>query len=209
MKGILRTLSGGKVKCLMFKSSRNQMWRCFNCLFKDNGNACLVLDLSLTSFIVVTDNVPEHSCHICKIEDTIEFEECLDFLHEHKMSSEAHRHLVSISDLDPLEGTCIILYHESTLKVACVRCIQSILVTSKKADETTPFSSLLEASEFTTKITLEFLKETLHCHKVRVCRNIQILPHSFCSEHRAFSPRATSEPQHHFRKPFTIHIISE
>lgn len=207
-KDVFQKFSKETFKCLMVKSRRNAIWPCFNCLFRDDDDAHLVRDLSLTSIIVLTEIVPKHSCRWCKIADIIESKECLYFLLEHKMSSESHRHLLRISDLDTLEGTCIILQHEISAKVPCVRWIQRIFSTSVDY-YTTPFSSLLDASELSTKKTLKLLEKTLHCHTNQVCRKIQMVPHSFCSEHKAFINTTPSEPQTQFSKPSTIHIISE
>ena len=207
IKGVLQKLSKEKVKCLMVTTTRNAIWRCMSCLFKDDDSAHLVLDLSPTSVIIVTDFVPEHICSYCNIENKIQFKDCVDLLQNHNIRSESHRHLLSISDLVPYEGTCISLYHRYEAKVECIDCIRRKFVKSEKYYTTTPYSTLLDASEFRVERTLELFDEMLKCHRIRVCRKIEIVPQSFCTEHQAFVKMTPSEPQTQIKTP-TIHILS-
>ena len=207
MRGVLRKLSEDKVRCLMIKSHRNAMWRCLSCLFENDDSAHLILDLSLTSFIVVTDIVPKTSCKWCKITDAIQFKMCVNFLHKHKMNSESHRHLLRLSYLVQHEGTCISLHHTYGAKVRCTRCIRDIFDKSENY-HTTPYSTLLDAPEFSVEKTLKLLDKILECHNRHICLKIQMVPHSFCSEHRAFVKMTPSKPQTQMETS-TIHILSE
>lgn len=73
--------SGEKITCLIVKLTRNEIWRFFDCLFSNDDNARLVIDLSLTFVIIVSYTVPKHSCRMCKIVKKILLEDCIDFLH--------------------------------------------------------------------------------------------------------------------------------
>ena len=207
MKGVLWTLSEEKAKCVAVSTGRNYIWRCLNSMFGEDDKARLILDLSLTSFIVVTDIVPAHPRRFCKIVNVIQSKECVEFLHQHRMSSESHRHLLNLSKLSPVDGTCISLHHRYGAKVKCTRCIRYIFDISENY-YTTPYSTFLDAPEFSVEKTLGLLDKILKCHNRKICLKIQMVPHSFCSEHRAFVKMTPSKPQTQMETS-TIHILSE
>nr|CCA16810.1 AlNc14C26G2551 [Albugo laibachii Nc14] len=209
--GMEGSLDMESLHCLTFKSPSKNRGLCYKCMLgKTNNRPRFVSNLSKYFSMVLTNSDEDQKCKECKKVELLGPKECLKYLKEHTMKLELYQQPPASQYTDELMGTCIVLYHSinpsqtlaQNFGKKCITCIQRVLHTTVNHFLTTKNSISIDTSEHTAKISFNDIKD---CHKLHLCQRIQLVPKSFCSEHKAFKPTAMSQSQN----PFISHTFTK
>nr|CCA27401.1 AlNc14C525G12046 [Albugo laibachii Nc14] len=159
--------------CHTVSSNPDHRWICIKCKLgaaKDRPH--LVINVSLYISVILTDNKNDH--------------ECSDIEIHHLPPTSQHT--------NTLKGTCLIAYRIPSRRRRCSTCLTRALSTRVKVQKITDSWLLFDASDDESNGKAALVDDVLNCHRPLTCRRIQMVPHRFCSAHRAFlSPETLSE----------------
>nr|CCA24846.1 AlNc14C262G9825 [Albugo laibachii Nc14] len=175
-----------KRKCVEFTTNKSTVWKCIICLLKyGNYQALLIINLSTSGAMMLTDYQGEFECPHCSYPNKPNLANCASHLQHHSMNIERYP---SARHTSPLKGTCFVLF-SSTYAMAkkCIPCFENIFGSVHQPSKLTQSSFLHDTSiDYQFEVTQEIMDRIRICHKNYTCRRIQLVPDEFCLEHRNF-----------------------